>query len=363
MIQPIISNPNVPCKPPLPNPLNLLPSIPNSAQLDNPVCGLVTTNTSFRNVLGIPATPPPPSVQLLQLQQTPFNSNSNSPVPILVNGASIPNKTKSRKRGKRGGKQKKQIGNQNLDKDQIDPTKRDLINAIGLERRNHELTKLRLYQLHQYYGNMLANLKQESKYLKNKITILKNGPSQSDLEIILKQKQALRNDYLKKRGVRVKDEAQLKQTNKENQKLVIIIHYLKQQLDGLLVQYQELCRNEASSANNKGYSDAQIIVNNLDSLDIVDAESMLSPEKHQMLNAVRCGNGIPQIINDDPWFQRIIEENRMLERHIRFLKHIIERETQRCNFKEIIVGKKLLSQQKIKPEKKEKENESRLDTQ
>ncbi len=82
----------------------------------------------------------------------------------------------------------------------------------------------------------------------------------------------------------------------------------------------------------------QIIVNNLDSLDIVDADSMLSPEKHQMLNSGVGANSIPQRINEDPWFQKIIEENRMLERHIRFLRHIIQREIQRCNFKEIIVG-------------------------
>eukprot|EP00483_Globobulimina_turgida_P003963 UN03971 len=122
-------------------------------------------------------------------------------------------------------------------------------------------------------------------------------------------------------------------------------------MDALLVQYQSLCQMQANSSKHNQYSDAQRIVNNLDSLDIVDAESMVNQENNKILNQGTTSGVMSQRVFDDPWFQKIIEENRMLERHIRFLRHIIERETQRCNFKEIIVGKKLISLQKP-PEKK-----------
>jgi len=256
------------------------------------------------------------------------------------------NKKKTQREGERNNDEKKNEDAPDIDDEAISMAKRNLINAIELERRNHELTKIRLIQLHKHYGNMLTNLKQESEYLKNKINILKNGPSQNDLEVILKQKQDLRNEYLRKRSIRIKDEQQLKQTNKENQKLVIIIHYLKQQLDGLLSQYQSLCAKQNICPQDSEFSDAQRIVNNLDSLDIVDAESMVNQENSKTLTGGNPTNAMNQRMNNDPWFQKITEENRMLERHIRFLRHIIERETQRCNFKEIIVGKQLISQKK-----------------
>lgn len=402
-----------PTKPPLPNPMNVLTSIPNSTQL------ATIANAALQNIISIPSTPPPPPVHLLQSQSnqfmtnsvgngcngnmnnklppglpipmplpsiSPFGNVSSSPIPIISSTSPTPpnytnigggttKRNKKRKRSKRATKNNKNNNNkktkqdmdgdgdgesingrycnsEDLEQETIQITKRNLINAIELERRNHELTKIRLVQLHKHYGNMLTNLKTESKYLTNKINILKNGPSQNDLEVILKQKQDLRNEYLRKRSIRIKDEQQLKQTNKENQKLVIIIHYLKQQLDALLTQYQSLCAKQ-SDMNNKNTkcSDAQIIVNNLDSLDIVDAESMVN---HSKLSP-SSSNVVSQRINDDPWFQKIMEENRMLERHIRFLRHIIERETQRCNFKEIIIGKKLLSPSPKKGNNKIKE--------
>jgi len=266
------------------------------------------------------------------------------------NGKSL----KPRKRTKRGNKKNKpsQHNKEEKEEEEVvpdknanDDNKRNLINAIELERRNYELTKIRLVQLHQHYGNMLTTLKKECKSLENKVNILKHGPSQKDLEVILKQKQELKNEYLRKREIRTKDEQQSKQTNKENQKLVIIIHYLKKQLDALLVQYNVLCSKEAKGAESDEFSEAQRIVNNLDSLDIVDAESMINQKNNQLLNNPN-NPMVSNRLNEDPWFQKISDENRMLERHIRFLRHIIERETQRCNFKEIIVGKQLLSPKK-----------------
>merc|ERR1711992_229321 len=68
-----------------------------------------------------------------------------------------------------------------------------------------------------------------------------------------------------------------------------------------------------------------------------------------------------QSVEGDPWFDRMKDENQMLERHIRTLRHIIERETQRCNFKEIIVGKSIHSPKKEKEKvAKEKKKEKQL---
>ena len=83
----------------------------------------------------------------------------------------------------------------------------------------------------------------------------------------------------------------------------------------------------------------------LESLDIVDAEYMI----HTQQSASGPSPGtesdylMEQSVDGDPWFNKMNEENKMLERHIRTLRHIIESETQRCNFKEIIVGKSIHS--------------------
>eukprot|EP01084_Bolivina_argentea_P309422 535203_1 len=366
-----------PCKPPLPNPNNILSSIPNSSQLAN------IANAALQNIMSIPTTPPPPLPAGFEFQSNPntklppglpvpkhthYNPSAATPdLPLSIHGAvqdspdpamapavppSLPfnSSSKPRKRRKRANKKK----NREREEDrtsEINETKRNLIHAIELERRNHELTKIRLVQLHKHYGNMLATLKQERGFLMNKLKVLNNGPSQNDLEVILKQKQGLRNEYLRKRAARFNDEQQLKQTNQENQKLVVVVHYLKQQLNGLLTQYQSLCAKQLQHQNDAEFSDAQKIVNNLDSLDIVDAESMVNQENRTMLQtAAGASTAMAHQINNDPWFHKITDENRMLERHIRFLRHIIERETQRCNFKELIVGKQLVSQES--PEKK-----------
>ena len=47
---------------------------------------------------------------------------------------------------------------------------------------------------------------------------------------------------------------------------------------------------------------------------------------------------LKKIISQDPWFQKMIDENGMLERHIRFMRHIIESEQKRCDFKQLIIG-------------------------
>mmetsp|Transcript_54928 Transcript_54928/g.49434 ORF Transcript_54928/g.49434 Transcript_54928/m.49434 type:complete len:182 (+) Transcript_54928:153-698(+) len=73
----------------------------------------------------------------------------------------------------------------------------------------------------------------------------------------------------------------------------------------------------------------------------IDANGKTSVDRiGQRRNRNGQQNGVKDKIKNDPWFRKMNNENKMLERHIRFLKHIIEKEQQRCNFKEIIFGKK-----------------------
>merc|ERR1712129_435123 len=164
------------------------------------------------------------------------------------------------------------------------------------------------------------------------------------------------------RALRLQDEQQLKKTNQENQKLVIIVHYLKEQLQTLMTQYQMLCqqqtqhqKEEKNEKEQQPADEAANIVQKLDSLDIVDAEHMVH---HQARPPSASSNSylMAQSVEGDPWFAKMKDENQMLERHIRTLRHIIERETQRCNFKEIIVGKSIHSPKKDKVAKEKKSN-------
>merc|ERR1712129_567526 len=167
------------------------------------------------------------------------------------------------------------------------------------------------------------------------------------------------------RALRLQDEQQLKKTNQENQKLVIIVHYLKEQLQTLMTQYQMLCqqqtqhqqKEEKNVKEQQPSDEAANIVQKLDSLDIVDAEHMVH---HQARPPSASSNSylMAQSVEGDPWFAKMKDENQMLERHIRTLRHIIERETQRCNFKEIIVGKSIHSPKKDKVAKEKKSDKT-----
>ena len=126
--------------------------------------------------------------------------------------------------------------------------KRNLINAIGLERKNNELTKIRLVQLHEHYGKLLDTLRSETNSLKRTMKILKSDLSQRDLAAVYVQNEGLKNQHEQQRAMRIKDEQHLKQTNQENQKLVIIVHYLKQQLQTLMTQYQLLCNKKVCAS-------------------------------------------------------------------------------------------------------------------
>lgn len=128
-------------------------------------------------------------------------------------------------------------------------------------------------------------------------------------------------------------------------------------------------------------------MNNLDKMDILEAECVLGDDNLPLLNNAsnvsnntssvvridangrtsvdRIGkrgnqsqNVIQNKIKNDPWFRKTIDENKMLERHIRFLKHIIEKEQQRCNFKEVIFGKKEKEEKEIDDDTKINEQET-----
>ena len=118
----------------------------------------------------------------------------------------------------------------------------------------------------------------------------------------------------------------------------------------------------ANTKNSKGISEAERIMHSLDTLDIVAAESLVSASTESKLKMELEGsthNFHPlapppdALIQENPWFHKVIEENKMLERHIRFMQHIIQRETARCNFREIITGKQILAkpsdEEKTKP--------------
>lgn len=267
---------------------------------------------------------------------------------------------------------------ENEDKEILSEHKRNLINAIELERKNNELTKIRLVQLHEHYGKMLTTLRGETKSLQKTIKILQSDLTQNDLKAVQAQNEGLKMQLEQQRAFRIQDEQQLKKTNQENQKLVIIVHYLKEQLQTLMTQYQMLChqkdkadhKKKGRKGRRKG-SEAEKIVNKLDSLDIVDAEHMVHHQAQQQGHGHGHGGQRPlssssstssylmaQSVEGDPWFDKMKDENQMLERHIRTLRHIIERETQRCNFKEIIVGKSIHSPKKDKVTKDAKDSDT-----
>merc|ERR1712129_387166 len=133
----------------------------------------------------------------------------------------------------------------------------------------------------------------------------------------------------------------------------------------MLCQQQTQHQKEEKNENIKHVEqqpadEATNIVQKLDSLDIVDAEHMVH---HQARPPSASSNSylMAQSVEGDPWFAKMKDENQMLERHIRTLRHIIERETQRCNFKEIIVGKSIHSPKKDKVAK-EKKSDTKTET-
>ena len=50
---------------------------------------------------------------------------------------------------------------------------------------------------------------------------------------------------------------------------------------------------------------------------------------------------VVQGLCDNPWFPRMIQENLTMERQIKMMRSVVDREKQRCNFKDMIVNNKL----------------------
>ena len=136
-------------------------------------------------------------------------------------------------------------------RDELDIQERNkinLINAIEFEIKNYEIQQLSLNQLHNNYSIKLQKLKNESNLLNKKINILKNSPTQNQIKEIYKKKQDLHNDYLRTQSIRIQDEQQLHNTNKENKKLLIIIFYLKQQLQILTNKYNQISQKQVKKS-------------------------------------------------------------------------------------------------------------------
>eukprot|EP00485_Elphidium_margaritaceum_P002901 CAMPEP_0202703252 /NCGR_PEP_ID=MMETSP1385-20130828/16110_1 /ASSEMBLY_ACC=CAM_ASM_000861 /TAXON_ID=933848 /ORGANISM="Elphidium margaritaceum" /LENGTH=447 /DNA_ID=CAMNT_0049361073 /DNA_START=318 /DNA_END=1661 /DNA_ORIENTATION=+ len=345
------------------NPVTSLGSaFPGSTQYRStmPITTAATADTDFSSNMYLYGN----AINAIKGAVSTINAATTRNTDILGTDIDLEKKKARKKRGKRGGRKPRQLKTnefltingagtlmetqkmKELDQstngveEEKCVTKRNLINAIELERRNHELTKLQLVQLHEYYGKNIKHMKQVTSSLQQKLTMYQNTPSETDLHEMSQQKQELRDSFRQKKAMRLRDEKQIKRTNKENQKLTITIHHLRQQLMCLKKQYHVICNEQQTeTVGKKDVIADKKTVPSLDSVDdlALEAADASAPKDEWQQSQIQ------QQVDDSPWFQRIIEDNKMLERHVRLLRHLIEQETQRCHFREMIVNKKILS--------------------
>eukprot|EP01084_Bolivina_argentea_P006239 11834_1 len=191
----------------------------------------------------------------------------------------------------------------------------EILAAIEIEKKNTVLKTQKLAQLHEKYNAKLRTLKAKLAKIKQKSAIIDhiNGikqPQSETLENILEDKQQTNNSFILTQTTRIHDAQQLKLVDGQNANLKAIVESLSKQLCTTINKYQALSTHESLTYNYR---------------------NKRNQYTHKQGFSVDCSNAM----SSNTHFQNMLSDNRRLERQIKFLRHIIERETERNKFNDV----------------------------
>eukprot|EP01083_Nonionella_stella_P252687 870314_1 len=167
----------------------------------------------------------------------------------------------------------------------------ELLQRIEIERSETISKAEKLAQLHAEYKHKLDILKSKIAKLKQRQLILEQNATPQAIGILLKEKEVQYKSFCENKALRSHDEKQLKGLVRRNCNLKIVVESLSKQLK--MVINQMLHQNRQADCHEVG------------------------------------DNMIPYAMHNNAYFKDILNSNRTLERQIKFIRHIIQKETER----------------------------------
>ena len=197
-----------------------------------------------------------------------------------------------------------------------------LLNAIETERRNYTLQKLRLQQLRNHYVTQISQSMRQYNALKEQLALLQHNDAnitQEDMQRLLREKthlyQQLQAEWQSPAHERKR--AQMLQITKENEKLAVIISFLKFQLVDLWKQYHWHC--------------AQQQLHNTQQPQQPQSPSQSQQKQKRVISSISNSNSNNHI-DDDTDTATDSHEDNILDRHIRFLTAKIAEQNKRTEY-------------------------------